>query len=187
MHTVKIAIVGPGPAGPLTFDEVAEWARERLPCIPAMRWRVLKIPLGLGRPVFLDAGRFDVDRHLRREPLSAPGDDAQLDEVVSAMASTQLPRDRPLWELTVVEGLSAGRTALAFKLHHSIMDGQASVRFLEQAFDGGDLSAYGPVPDEPEPLPSRAELVRFALRSQARLWSQLAGVSRRAGASIRAT
>src|SRR3954470_20928670 len=123
MHTVKIAIVGPGSGGPLGFDDVVEWARERLPRIPAMRWRVLKIPFGLGRPVFIDVGRFDVDRHLRREQLSAPGDDAQLDEAVSAIASRQLPRDRPLWELTVVEGLSGGRTALVFKLHHSIMDG----------------------------------------------------------------
>src|SRR5437763_1729773 len=116
MHTIKIAILGPRDGAPLAAGEIRSWARDRLPSIPPMRWKVLKIPLGLGRPVFVDAGRFDVDRHIRVEQLSAPGDDRQFDEVVSRVASIQLPRDRPLWELTIVEGLSGGRTGLVFKL-----------------------------------------------------------------------
>src|SRR5204862_7125002 len=138
MHTIKIAGLGPGPDGAPTADVVRAWARERLPQIPPMRWTVRQIPLGLGRPVFLDAGPFDVDAHIRVEQVSDPGSDEQLDEVVSAIASKQLDRSRPLWELTIVTGLSDQRVALVFKLHHSIMDGQASVRFLEVAFDSDE-------------------------------------------------
>src|SRR5258707_14427223 len=118
MHRIKMAIVAPHPTrGPLTVDEVRTWARERLVRVPPLRWQVHKIPLGLGRPVFVDAGPLEVDAHVRTEQLSAPGDDEQLDELVSRIASVQLPRDRPLWELTVVSGLTGDRVALVFKLH----------------------------------------------------------------------
>ena len=184
MHTVKVVILGPGPAGPVPVDEVRSWARERLPRIPAMRWLVRKIPLGLGRPVFVDGGPIDVDGQVRTHELADPGGDDLLDELVSEIASRQLDRDRPLWELTVVTGLSDDRVALVFKLHHSIMDGQASVRFLEVAFDSAE-PPYGPVPTEPEPVPGKAALLAFALRSHARLYAQLPRVLVRTGAAIR--
>ncbi|HET6818426.1 MAG TPA: wax ester/triacylglycerol synthase family O-acyltransferase [Mycobacteriales bacterium] len=185
MHTIKIAIVAPhAPGRPVSVDEVRSWARERLILVPPLRWTVHKIPLGLGRPVFRDAGPIDVDRHVRSERL-ASGTEEELDDVVSRIASTQLPRDRPLWDLTVVEGLPDERVALVFKIHHSIMDGQASVRFFEVAFDGGDLAAYGPVPSSPEPEPTGTELVGFALKSQASLWAQLPKVTARTVRSIR--
>ena len=185
MHTIKIAIVAPhAPGRPVTVDEVRQWAQDRLVRVPPLRWTVHKIPFGLGRPVFRDAGPVAVDRHIRSERL-AHGTDAELDEVVSRVASAQLPRDRPLWDLTVVEGLSDERVALVFKLHHSIMDGQASVRFFEVAFDGGDLETFGPVPATPEPEPTRGQLVGFALRSQATLWANLPKVTARTVRSIR--
>jgi len=184
MHTIKIAIVAPDADGPLTYDAVLDWARERLLRVPPLRWRVLKIPMGLGRPVFIDAGPIDISEHVRREQLASPGSDEQLDEVVSKVASTKLRRDRPLWELVVVAGLSDGRVALVFKLHHSIMDGQASVRFLEVAFATDD-PPYGPVPSRPEPIPGPGSLVGYALKSQLQLYGQLPRVLTRTVAAIR--
>jgi WS/DGAT/MGAT family acyltransferase len=182
MHTIKLAIIGARDAGQVPVEEIKAWARERLPRIPAMRWTVSKIPFGLGRPVFLDAGQFDVDRHLFVKRLST-GSPAEFDELVSAIASVQLRRDRPLWELTIVEGLPDQQVALVFKIHHAIMDGQASVRFFELAFDSEVDVDFGPVPVEPEPQPTRAELMRFAVRSQAHLYGHLPAVARRSIAS----
>jgi WS/DGAT/MGAT family acyltransferase len=178
MHTIKLAIVGPREDGPVSVEEIKAWARERLPLIPAMRWTVAKIPLGLGRPVFLDAGPFDVDRHVFVRRLST-GSPEEFDELVSGITSVQLNRDRPLWELTIVEGLPDHQIALVFKIHHAIMDGQASVRFFELAFDSGVEVDFGPVPATPEPQPTRPELVRFAMRSQAHLYGHLPAVMRR--------
>ncbi len=185
MHTLKIAIVGPRDGAPVPAEELKEWARERLPRIPPFRWQVRKIPLGLGRPVFIDSGPFDVERHIFVETLPAPGSEEQLDEVVSRIASGQLRRDHPLWELTIVEGLDGGRVALVFKIHHAVMDGQASVRFFELAFDGGSDDPLGEVPAQPEPMPGGGRLIRFALRSQGRQVRQLPAVTMRSLRSIR--
>src|SRR3954469_9081364 len=75
MHTVKIAILGPDGSAPVAVDMLLEWARDRLPRIPPLRWQLHKIPFGLARPVFVDSGPIDVDRHVRVVELPAPGDD----------------------------------------------------------------------------------------------------------------
>ena len=72
-----------------------------------------------------------------------------------------------------------------FKIHHAIMDGQASVRFFELAFDSAVPLSFPPVPERAEPVPSRPELVRFAMSSQARLYAQLPSVVRRSVVSAR--
>jgi diacylglycerol O-acyltransferase / wax synthase len=184
MHTIKLAIVAGRADGPVRAEEIKAWARERLPQIPAMRWKVVKIPLGLARPVFVDAGAYDVDRHLFVERVSSC-DPAQFDEVVSRIASVPLRRDRPLWELTIIEGLPDDQVAMVFKIHHAIMDGVASVRFFELAFDSDVPLDFGPVPHAAEPIPSRRTLMSFALASQARLYGQLPAVARRTLASAR--
>jgi WS/DGAT/MGAT family acyltransferase len=190
MHTIKIAVLGAGPDGAPSPEQVQEWARTTLVRIPPLRWKVLKIPFGLGRPVFIDAGPIDVERHVRVERLPAPGGAEQFDELVSRIASERLRRDRPLWDLTYVAGLNpdafgGGVVALVFKLHHAIMDGQASVRFFELAFDGAEPLVFDEPPPHPEPEPSRAQLVAFALRSQARLYAKFPKVARRTAVSVR--
>jgi diacylglycerol O-acyltransferase len=190
MHTIKIAVLAPKDSQSLTPQAVRHWLEERVLRIPPMRWQVVKIPFGLGRPVFIDAGPVSVDRHMQSVHLPEPGTDEQLDDVVSRIASEQLPRDRPLWNLTYVDGLSGGRVALVFKLHHSILDGQASVRFFELAFDGPNSMPtepmpFGPVPAAGEPIPSRPRLVAFAFRSHLKLWARMPAVTVRSWRAFR--
>ena len=153
-----------------------QWARERLPQIPAMRWKVVKIPLGLGRPVFVDAGPFDVDRHLFVRAPCATGSDER------ARRARVADRERPARPRPAVVGADRSSkawqpiaSALVFKIHHAIMDGQASVRFFELAFDSDVPLTFGAAPERPEPVPSQTELMRFALRSQARALRPAAG------------
>lgn len=37
---------------------------------------------------------------------------------------TDFDKERPLWQMTVIEGLPGGRAALIVKLHHAIAGGQ---------------------------------------------------------------
>ena len=184
MHTMKIVIVdAPRATEPITYDGVRRWAADHLPRVPPLRWQVVPMPLGLARPAWIEAPKLDVDYHVRHLVLESPGSPEQFDDAVSGIASVALDREKPLWQLWFIEGLEGGRAAFAFKMHHSIADGMASVRVLEEAFGALDLPADVPAA---EPVPSRLRLLGFALRSQVRTWAGLPKMLRRTLASLRA-
>ena len=66
------------------------------------------MPFALGRPVWVDDPHFNLDYHLRRTALPAPGGDDELRNLVGRVMSQQLDRAKPLWEMWVVEGLDDG-------------------------------------------------------------------------------
>ena len=67
--------------------------------------------------------------------LPAPGDEATLRRAVAALHEGMLPRDRPLWQLYVVQGLDSGRSALVSKIHHAMVDGVSGVELFEVLMD----------------------------------------------------
>ena len=89
--------------------------------------RLESAPLGLANPVWVEDDELRPDRHVRRMALPAPGGDAELCELAGQILSEPLDRSRPLWQLTVVEGLARGRTAIVAKMHHALVDGIAAV------------------------------------------------------------
>ena len=162
MHTVKIAVVDVSarPA-PLTPERLLSLIEARLERMPVLRRRVVPVPHGLGNPVLIDDPEFDLRRHLRHACVAPPGDPRALSEVVAGIAAVPLPRDRPLWELTVVEGLEGGQVGFVVKIHHSLADGGAAVALLLNAFVLDDADA-AIEPFNPEPVPSARELYRMA-------------------------
>ncbi|HET9770952.1 MAG TPA: wax ester/triacylglycerol synthase domain-containing protein, partial [Acidimicrobiia bacterium] len=79
---------------------------------PPLRQRVARPPFGLAPPQWADDPDFDLGYHLRRLSVSPPGNDRQLLDLAAQLASMPLDRARPLWELTVVEGLAGGQAAV---------------------------------------------------------------------------
>ena len=91
-------------------------------------------------------GALDLDAHVHRIGLPAPGDDAALHRVVGQLMSQRLDLDRPLWQIHLVDR-GDGRTALVARLHHAIADGISLARVLLSLADlaGGDAwSGRGP-------------------------------------------
>jgi len=124
--------------------------------LPRLRQRVELAQLPLAPPEWVDDPDFDLDYHLRRVALPAPGTDRQLLDLGAQWLQDPFDPRRPLWQMTVVEGLSGGRAALLAKLHHAVTDGVGGVR-LSSSFI--DLSRD--VPD-PEPASDGADgPVRF--------------------------
>ncbi len=153
MHTMKVVVVDlSGRTDPLPDDELARVIEAHLTRLPMLRRRVIPAPHGLGNPSVVDDPEFDLSQHMRITTVEAPGGQRELDGVVALIAGTPLPRDRPLWEMTVVQGLAGGRVAFVMKLHHAIADGVASVAMLENAFVTDDEHAVVE-PYRPEPLP----------------------------------
>ena len=86
---------------------------------------------------------FDLDRHVLRTTVPAPGTQEQLDEVISQIASAPLDRTRPLWEISVVEGLESGSIGFVAKMHHCMADGVMAAELLTNVFDLDPARLYG--------------------------------------------
>lgn len=167
MHVGGVSVLDPStrPDGRLPFEEVRRTLAARIHLAPRLRQRVLAVPLGLARPVWVDDERFDLDYHLRRAALPAPGGRAELAEAVGRALSEPLDRTRPLWELHLFEGLEGGLVAVLLKVHHAMADGVSVMRLAQAMFD---LDPEPRDPGEPEPWrpaspPAAAELLRDAL------------------------
>jgi WS/DGAT/MGAT family acyltransferase len=83
---------------------------------------------------WVEDDRVDLDYHIRRSALPAPGDERELGILVSRLHSNPMDFHRPLWELHIIEGLSGGRFALYFKMHHAVMDGYSATQTLLRSF-----------------------------------------------------
>src|ERR1700710_1937655 len=115
--------------------------------IPRLRQRVLSPPLRIGPPRWAHESNFDLDFHLRRvrlppprppprpPPPLAPPPPRRLLELVAPIAQSSFDRARPLWEFTIVEGLTGGRAAAVMKVHHSVTDGVGGIDLLSQIVD----------------------------------------------------
>src|SRR5664280_2857322 len=137
MHTIKAAVANVSVVeGGFSYDTLTEVLGQLLVRLPPFRRRVVPVPGGLGHPVWVEDPEFDLRRHLSRSVLDHPGSDHQLAAAVAAFASIPLLRDRPLWELLVVEGLTGGRIAVVVKIHHAVADGSAAVALLQKVVRG---------------------------------------------------
>ncbi|WP_156371248.1 WS/DGAT/MGAT family O-acyltransferase [Nocardia arizonensis] len=128
IHIGSLAIVrDTDDEPPLNYDRLVDLVESRLALVPRYRRKVREIPLGLGRPVWVEDSRFDITYHIRRSALPSPGTDGQLHELVARLASRPLDQSRPLWEMYLIEGLSDGRSAVFTKTHSALVDGDSAL------------------------------------------------------------
>jgi len=150
MHIGGLGVfAGPPPTG----EQFREHIASRLPLVPRYRQKLVEMPFGTGRPVWVEDPDFRVGYHVRHTALPSPGSDQQLLTLTSRILSQRLDRTKPLWEMWLVEGLADGRFAIVAKTHHAMIDGVGGVDLLTALFD---LSPETSSPVEPAPwLPAR--------------------------------
>ncbi|MGN6780557.1 MAG: wax ester/triacylglycerol synthase domain-containing protein, partial [Marmoricola sp.] len=128
-------------AGLLPFtppaDAGEEWFRELEADIRSgpvhAPWNLkLALPQLRYRPMlsWIEDEHFDIDYHVRRSALPAPGDERELGTLVSRLHSNPLDLSRPPWEVHIIEGLEGGRFALYVKVHHALVDGYTAAQNL---------------------------------------------------------
>lgn len=167
MHVAMVMLfVGDPPP----YEDLLESLERRLHLVPRYRQRLAFVPYGQGRPCWVDDPHLNLSYHVRATALPAPGTEDQLRDLAGRVFAQALDRDKPLWELWMVEGLEGGRFALLSKTHHALVDGISGVDIVSVLFDTSADPAAPPDPGRewlPSPLPSRAQLLGQALLERA--------------------
>jgi diacylglycerol O-acyltransferase len=196
MHIGGVSIfAGPPPA----FEDLRGMVASKLDLVPRYRQKVRFVPLGAGTPVWVDDPHFSLDYHLRHTALPAPGGESQLRAMAARIFSQHLDRNKPLWELWMVEGLDDGRWALLSKVHHCMVDGVAATDLMSVMFsDTTPVASVRPWAPAPEPTglevlaqtvlrraspAGQLEALRGALRAPRQTIGSIAEVARAAVAA----
>jgi diacylglycerol O-acyltransferase / wax synthase len=165
-HTCKVVRVGPAA---LDLERLRERVAERISLAPALTRR-----LGgtARRPCWVADQQFDVARHVVAAPVARPVDRAELLALVAQLFEQRLDRTRPLWRMDLV-ALQDGGSALIWRIHHSLADGTASVRYgralLWDQQPQADMSAAQAVAEHAaDEQRRRAHLAAFLHREYAR-------------------
>jgi diacylglycerol O-acyltransferase / wax synthase len=173
MHTLKIGVLDvSGLEGGFSFELFREVAYPRLLALAPLRFQLVDIPLKLHHPMWVQNADIDLDYHLRRARVPAPGGRRELDQLIGEIASTPLDRSRPLWEMYIAEGLAENRIAIIHKVHHVLADGVASANQMGKALESHQPAHVG-VLSSAGPPPTRADLLRAAIRDHVRLIRKL--------------
>jgi diacylglycerol O-acyltransferase / wax synthase len=195
--------VGPLPAqvaGVIVLEDAAGVDPEhvrgtlaaRLGAIPRLRQRLVRPPLGCGRPYWAFAPAADPLDQVSVVRAPWPGGEPELLAVALDRTAIALPPDRPLWAATYVTGLAGGRAAVVLVMHHVLADGMSGLAVLSALVDGPSDPALRPAAAGASD-PTRSQLVVDAWRSRwlalhggRRWWSTICAATRELGERPRA-
>ena len=160
MHVASVMLFE-GPPPP--YDDLLEAIERRLGLVPRYRQRLAFVPFGQGRPRWVDDPHLNLRYHVRATALPAPGSERQLMDLAGRVFSQQLDRDKPLWEIWIVEGLEDNRFALLAKTHHALVDGVSGIDIVSVLFDASPQPSAPPDGGQrwlPAPAPERHPAAR---------------------------
>lgn len=180
MHVGWVALFRPPDEGPVPdFKALRAHVEARLPRAPRYRQRLLRVPLRLNDPIWVDDTRFDIAEHVLH---SAATD---LGPVVDEVLSVPLRHDRPLWELWIADRLADGRVGVVGKAHHCMVDGIAAVELASLMLDPSPTPPPEPADSwRPRPGPDGlVDVLTTALRDRVEEAARLAGAAARVAGS----
>jgi WS/DGAT/MGAT family acyltransferase len=157
LHIGSIAVF----EGSVDYDRFVDNVASKLHLIPLYQQLAMPAPFNIGHPTWEWDPNFDIRRHIKRTTVPAPGTDQQLFDLAAELFAPMLERDKPLWEMYVVDGIEGGRSALVSKVHHCLVDGVSGIELFMLVMDVSPV----PVPSVPPPAiektPAAPPLTRF--------------------------
>jgi len=143
LHIGSIAVLD----GCVDYAQFIENINSKLHLIPRYQQVVVPTPFNIGHPTWEWDQKFDIRRHIFQAHLDAPGTDEQLFELSARLFAPMLDRNKPLWEMFVIDGLEGGRSALLSRVHHCLVDGVSGIELLMLVMDVSPNS----IPPAPAP------------------------------------
>jgi WS/DGAT/MGAT family acyltransferase len=155
------------PGGRVRYSEFLKHIESRLHRSPIFRQKLLRVPLELDYPYWIEDERFDLEYHVRHIALPKPGDWRQFCIQASRTHTRSLDLSRPLWEIYLVEGLDAiadlppDSFAVLAKIHHAAIDTSAGAEITALLHDTTPVppASEPPEPWFPESPPGTAQLL----------------------------
>ena len=153
MHVIGLVEIDPSTMpGGYEFTKLRDEMERRVAAIPAFRRKLADSVLNIDHPVWVEDEDFDIQRHVHRVAVPAPGGEREVAELCGHLAGQTLDRGKPLWELWIIEGLSTGRICAMLRMHHAGTDGVTSAEMLAQ------MCTLTPDPPELDPKKIRDAL-----------------------------
>lgn len=159
------------PGGEVRLRDILDHLQRRLATSPVFRRRLVRVPLDLDHPYWIEDEHFDLEFHVRHIRLPEPADWRQLCIQIARLDSRPLDLNRPPWEMWVIEGLdhvdgvAPGSYAIFTKLHHAAVDGHSMRDIISGIHDlTPEVNGAAPADDwEPEARPRTASLLAQAM------------------------
>src|SRR5581483_11777203 len=131
MHVCGLIVLDTSTVpGGYSFDGLKTALAERVRPIPMFHRKLKFVPGNVDHPVWVEDNDFDIERHVHRVAVPAPGGREELSELAGHIAGLPLDRSRPLWEMWVIEGLDSGQIAVMSKMHHASVDGVSGANMI---------------------------------------------------------
>lgn len=101
MHVSGVFVIDPSTAAErFSFEGYKQMVADRLHLAPPWRRRLAEVPFGLHHPLWIEDPDFDLDFHVRRAALPAPGGRAELAQFAAEFHAIPLDRARPCGSCT---------------------------------------------------------------------------------------
>ncbi len=154
--------------GKISLKSCSKFIESKLGLLPRYKQRAVFPPFNLGLPSWELDPRFDIRNHVR-EIVLRQGTDRDLKAEAARIISSQLDRNHPLWDITLVRGLKGNRTGLIIRLHHCMADGISGVGIMNALLDANPVPEKLPrkkkQAEQPGPTDSVAILLDRFLKS----------------------
>lgn len=158
-----------GDSGGVAVDRIRELVAARIGDLHRHRQILAELPLET-QAIWVDAEDVNLSLHVRHVRLPRPGSERQLKRLIGRIAATPLDRERPLWELWVIEGLEGDRVAVVTKLHACLDDPEHRHGLPHALLAEAPSDKVGPPAHwRPHPRPGRVELAIDELQELAQL------------------
>ncbi|HUR78932.1 MAG TPA: wax ester/triacylglycerol synthase family O-acyltransferase [Acidimicrobiales bacterium] len=184
VHVIATLVFDMSGATQSPYQLVLQRMRERFAMVPLLRQRLQTIPFA--PPVWVEEDKVELEAHVHRAELPNGGGIAAIASLVGEVASRPLPRDRPMWEALVIEGLDDNRAALVIKVHHSLVDGVSGIASLVPFFDLEPSPADSPIAEtwDAPAAPTERELAQEMLAELRRRPAEVTRAARRVVGSV---
>ncbi|MFV0388462.1 MAG: wax ester/triacylglycerol synthase family O-acyltransferase [Pyrinomonadaceae bacterium] len=132
--------------GKLSVAKLKKHIKERLHLIPRYTQKVVPDPFNIAHPTWEFDEEFDINKHIFHIKSRKKVTYDELRRLAGERMTVLMNRDKPLWELYVIDNLDDGNSAMIAKIHHCMVDGISGVDLMKILFD---ITPEGEPPPQP--------------------------------------